>query len=65
MLRLIGVCEGSEISIYYDPMIAKLVTYGNTRDEAIATMENALDHYVVNGLQNNIPFLRSIYRNKR
>ncbi|CAI2166130.1 316_t:CDS:10 [Funneliformis geosporum] len=42
-----GVFEGSEISIYYDPLICKLSTYGETRDEAIQNMNKALDSYVI------------------
>ena len=44
-----GVEEGSEISIYYDPMICKLVCYGDTREEAIQTSIKALDSYVIKG----------------
>ena len=44
-----GVLEGSEISIYYDPMICKLVTYGQDRKEALARMAQALDSYVIKG----------------
>lgn len=58
-----GVFEGAEISMYYDPMICKLVTWAPERDTAIALQEDALDKYVVRGLGNNIPFLRSVYRN--
>lgn len=42
-----GIREGSEISIYYDPLICKLVTHGGTRDEALDRMRMALDHYVI------------------
>ncbi|CAG0906159.1 unnamed protein product, partial [Cyprideis torosa] len=42
-----GVTEGSEISIYYDPMICKLVTYGDNRQEAIDRQVQALDQYVI------------------
>ncbi|XP_064465638.1 propionyl-CoA carboxylase alpha chain, mitochondrial-like [Ornithodoros turicata] len=55
-----GVTEGSEISIYYDPMICKLVTYGESRDEARHTMLEALDAYVIRGVTHNIPLLRTI-----
>ncbi|KAG8178427.1 hypothetical protein JTE90_019136 [Oedothorax gibbosus] len=55
-----GIQEGSEISIYYDPMICKLITYGPTRDAAIGTMINALDAYVIRGVSHNIPLLRDI-----
>lgn len=44
-----GIVEGSEISIYYDPMICKLSTWGPNRDEAIKTMNKALDNYVIQG----------------
>lgn len=59
-----GVYEGGTISMYYDPMISKLVTHAPTRDQAIAVMENALDNYVIDGLGNNIAFLRDVMRNK-
>lgn len=52
--------EGSEISIYYDPMICKLVTYGPTREEARKTMISALDEYVIRGVSHNISLLRAI-----
>ena len=55
-----GVVEGGEISIHYDPMISKLITYGATRDEALAHMRKALDGYVIRGLTHNINFLRSL-----
>ncbi|KAK2818076.1 hypothetical protein Q7C36_022009 [Tachysurus vachellii] len=55
-----GIQEGSDISIYYDPMISKLVTYGATRADALKKMEDALDHYVIRGVTHNIPLLREI-----
>lgn len=55
-----GVEVGSEISMFYDPMIAKLVTWGPDRDSAIASMRDALDHYVIRGVQHNIPFLTAL-----
>ena len=58
-----GVIEGGEISIYYDPMISKLCTWGKTRDEAISFMQEALDDYQIEGIGQNIPFLHSVYRN--
>ena len=60
-----GVVEGSEISMYYDPMIAKLVTHGDTRDEAIARMRDALDAYYIRGINHNIPFLSSVLAHPR
>lgn len=59
-----GVDEGSEISIYYDPMICKLVCYGNVRSEAIDTSVKALDSYVIRGVTHNIPLLRDILTEK-
>ncbi len=55
-----GVYEGGEISMFYDPMIAKLVTYGPTRAAAIAHMREALDAYHIRGVSHNIPFLSSL-----
>jgi len=49
--------------MHYDPMIAKLCTHAPNRETAIAVMENALDQYVVQGLGNNLTFLRSVFRN--
>ena len=60
-----GVGEGSEISMYYDPMIAKLVSYGATRNEAIAEMRRALDAYYVRGLNHNMQFLSAVMRHPR
>lgn len=55
-----GIEEGSEISIYYDPMICKLVCYGDNRQEAINRSIDALDSYVIRGVTHNIPLLRDI-----
>ena len=55
-----GVREGSDISVYYDPMISKLITYAPTRNEALARMRAALDQYVIRGVTHNINFLRSL-----
>jgi len=60
-----GVGEGGEISINYDPMIAKLCSYGATRDEAIAHMRRALDEYYIRGLNHNIPFLAALMGHPR
>lgn len=60
-----GIYEGSEISIYYDPMIAKLITYGDDRDQAIAHMRQALDRYYIRGLGHNIAFLADVMNSKR
>ena len=60
-----GVFEGGEISMYYDPMIAKLVTHAPTRLEAINLQAQALDAFVIDGIQHNIPFLTSIMQNAK
>lgn len=60
-----GVEEGSSISIYYDPMIAKLVTHGKDRNEAIDRMKKALDDYVIKGVVCNINFVRDVMDNER
>lgn len=60
-----GVYEGAEISIYYDPMIAKLCTHAPTRIAAIDAMGEALDGFVVDGIGHNIPFLSALMRHQR
>ncbi len=55
-----GVEEGSEISRFYDPMLAKLVTYGKDRDAAVTRMGEALDAFYVRGINHNIGFLRDV-----
>jgi acetyl-CoA carboxylase biotin carboxylase subunit len=60
-----GVYEGFEVSIYYDPMISKLIAWGTTRAEAIARMERALSEYVIHGPTTNIEFHRWILRHPR
>ena len=60
-----GVHEGGEISIYYDPMIAKLVTWGDTRDEAIRRMRDALDAYYIRGVDSNVAFLSAVFSHPR
>jgi propionyl-CoA carboxylase alpha chain len=60
-----GVFEGGEISMYYDPMIAKLVTHGPTREAAIDAQADALDSFYIDGIQHNIPFLTSLMQHPR
>ncbi len=55
-----GVYEGGEISMYYDPMIAKLCTWAPTRDEAIEAMRIALDSFEIEGIGHNLPFLSAV-----
>ena len=60
-----GVYEGGEISMYYDPMIAKLCSYGPVRELAINHMRQALDQYYIRGLSHNIPFLAALFAHPR
>ncbi|WP_349958324.1 acetyl/propionyl/methylcrotonyl-CoA carboxylase subunit alpha [Rhizobium sp. ZPR3] len=60
-----GVFEGAEISMYYDPMIAKLCTWAPTRLEAIEAMGEALDGFVVDGIEHNMPFLSALMKHPR
>jgi propionyl-CoA carboxylase alpha chain len=60
-----GVTEGGEISLYYDPMIAKLVTHAPTRKEAIAAQADALDAFTIEGIRHNIPLLSALMQHPR
>lgn len=60
-----GVYEGGEISIFYDPMIAKLCTHGPDRAAAIAHMSDALDQFYIEGIGHNVPFLSAIMNHDR
>ena len=60
-----GVYEGAEISMFYDPMIAKLVTHGDDRPAAIAAMQEALDSFYIRGLGHNVPFLSALMAHPR
>ncbi|ELU17501.1 hypothetical protein CAPTEDRAFT_228368 [Capitella teleta] len=60
-----GITEGSEISIYYDAMICKLVTFGTDRNLALDNMAKALDAYVIRGVTNNIALLRDVITEKK
>lgn len=51
-----GYEEGMPIPIYYDPMIGKLVAWGQNRNEAIARLSNAIDHFRINGIETTLPF---------
>ena len=57
-----GVEEGGEVAVWYDPMIAKLVTSGRDRDEALDRLRTALDRYTVRGVTTNLPFLAALAR---
>ena len=60
-----GVFEGGEISMFYDPMIAKLCTWGEDRGIAINAMKSALDNFELDGIGHNIPFLQAVYDHDR
>ncbi len=60
-----GVFEGGEISMFYDPMIAKLVTHAPTREQAIDVQATALDAFYIDGIQHNIPFLTALMQHPR
>ena len=55
-----GVFEGGEVSMYYDPMIAKLITYGADREEATTHMRSALDRFIIRGVSSNLSFLSAL-----
>ena len=60
-----GLKEGNEVSMFYDPMIAKLCTYGNDREEAINLMKTALGNYIIRGVSHNMSFLEAIITSDR
>jgi propionyl-CoA carboxylase alpha chain len=60
-----GVYEGGEISIYYDPMIAKVIAGGDDRDQAIGRLQDALDAFYIDGVSNNIGFLAALMAHPR
>ncbi|HBI22101.1 MAG TPA: 3-methylcrotonyl-CoA carboxylase [Legionella sp.] len=60
-----GVTAHAEVSMHYDPMIAKLITWGDTRMQARSRMLNALNHYHIGGVKTNIPFLQAILKHPR
>lgn len=60
-----GVYQGGEISVHYDPMIAKLCTWANTRDGAVEAMRLALDRFEIEGIAHNLPFLSAVMDHPR
>jgi propionyl-CoA carboxylase alpha chain len=60
-----GVFEGGEISIYYDPMIAKLCTHATTREQATDLMADALDQFHIDGIRHNVAFLQAVMMHPR
>lgn len=55
-----GVYEGGQVSMFYDAMVAKLITYGKDRKEALQNMQSALGEYVIQGISHNISFLEAV-----
>ena len=60
-----GVAEGGEVSMFYDPMIAKLITSGETREEAIDRQIEALDAFLIDGIGHNVDFLSALMQHPR
>ncbi|MBW0145800.1 acetyl-CoA carboxylase biotin carboxylase subunit [Sphingomicrobium clamense] len=60
-----GVAEGGEVSMFYDPMIAKLITHGDSREEAIDLAVEALDAFEIEGLSDNVDFLSALLQHER
>ncbi len=56
-----GIYEGVEVSMFYDPIVAKLCSYAGTRKEAIEVMKNALSKFIIRGISHNISFLQAIF----
>ena len=59
-----GFEEGMEVPIYYDPMLAKLITYGKTREESIQMMIKAIDNYIVEGVSTTLPFGKFVFQHE-
>ncbi len=60
-----GIYEGGEVSMFYDPMVAKVCSYGDTREQAIATIKQALSAYIIEGISHNASFLEAILGHER
>jgi propionyl-CoA carboxylase alpha chain len=60
-----GVADGGEVSMFYDPMIAKLITWAPTREEAIDAQVDALDQFVIDGISDNVDFLSALMQHPR
>jgi propionyl-CoA carboxylase alpha chain len=60
-----GIYAGGEVSMFYDAMVAKLITYGKDRAEAVSRMQVALSEYVIGGISHNISFLQAIFEHDR
>src|SRR5205823_12876574 len=60
-----GVVDGGEVSMFYDPMIAKLITWAPTREAAIDAQVDALDQFVIDGISDNVDFLSALMQHPR
>ena len=60
-----GVADGGEVSMFYDPMIAKLITWAPTREAAIDAQVDALDQFVIDGIGDNVDFLSALMQHPR
>ena len=60
-----GVFEGGQVGMFYDPMLSKLATHASSRESAISLMKDAVDQYVIRGVENNLCFLRSVLNNEK
>jgi propionyl-CoA carboxylase alpha chain len=60
-----GVFEGGEVSMFYDPMVAKLITWGEDREQAIEKMRAALDKFIIRGISTNISFLSALIAHEK
>jgi len=60
-----GVYEGGEVSMFYDPMVAKLITWGEDREQAIEKMRAALDKFIIRGISTNISFLSALIAHEK
>ncbi len=60
-----GVYPGATVTVHYDPLISKLITWGRDRPEAIARMRRALREFVVKGIKTSIPFHQKVFRHPR
>jgi propionyl-CoA carboxylase alpha chain len=60
-----GVADGGEVSMFYDPMIAKLITWAPTREGAIEAQVDALDQFVIDGISDNVDFLSALMQHPR
>jgi propionyl-CoA carboxylase alpha chain len=63
-IRVDGFEQGMDIPIYYDPMLAKLITYGETRERPIQIMLKAIDGYLVKGVETTLPFGKFVFEHE-